>query len=58
MISEENQKEKNKYCMTALVCRIPKKYTNESIYIQKWNRHTDIENNDYGRGSKRGELGV
>ena len=44
MISEENQKEKNKYCMTALVCRIPKKYTNESIYIQKRNRHTDIEN--------------
>ena len=30
--------------MIALVCRIPQKYTNESIYIQKRNRHTDIEN--------------
>ena len=60
MLSEENQKEKDKYCMIALVCRI-QKYIYKSIYLHTKEKQTHRRRKqayDYGRGSKRGELGV
>ena len=60
MLSEENQKEKDKCCMRALVCRI-QRYIYKSIYLHTKEKQTHRHRKqayDYGTGSKRGELGV